>query len=90
MGKCGPKCRKQKFGFLPFPSTIMRAVIQRVASASVAGNLLFEKNFLCSDSLSTCPVDGETISKISKGLMVLVGIGSGRTSEDAASRLRML
>ncbi|KAF8907575.1 D-Tyr tRNAtyr deacylase-like domain-containing protein [Mucidula mucida] len=43
----------------------MRAVIQRVASASVA-------------------VDGETISKISKGLMVLVGIGSDDTTSDAS------
>jgi len=36
----------------------MRAVIQKVTSASVT-------------------VDGEVISKIAKGLMVLVGIGTG-------------
>ncbi|EIW84761.1 hypothetical protein CONPUDRAFT_97118 [Coniophora puteana RWD-64-598 SS2] len=44
----------------------MRAVVQRVASASVA-------------------VDGETISKISKGLMVLVGIGTDDTPADVES-----
>ncbi|KZT39214.1 hypothetical protein SISSUDRAFT_985138 [Sistotremastrum suecicum HHB10207 ss-3] len=42
----------------------MRAVIQKVASASVA-------------------VDGETISSIGKGLMVLVGIGVDDTVNDA-------
>lgn len=41
----------------------MRAIIQRVSSASVT-------------------VDGEVISQISKGLMVLVGIGSDDTTKD--------
>lgn len=44
----------------------MRAVIQRVASASVT-------------------VDGEVISKISKGLMVLVGIGTDDTLTDVST-----
>ncbi|KAF9449604.1 hypothetical protein P691DRAFT_727723 [Macrolepiota fuliginosa MF-IS2] len=44
----------------------MRAVIQRVASASVT-------------------VDNEVISKISKGLMVLVGIGTDDTEADISA-----
>ncbi|KAJ7073936.1 D-Tyr tRNAtyr deacylase-like domain-containing protein [Mycena amicta] len=44
----------------------MRAVIQRVASASVT-------------------VDGEVISQISRGLMVLVGIGRDDTETDVAA-----
>ncbi|KAJ7706937.1 D-Tyr tRNAtyr deacylase-like domain-containing protein [Mycena rosella] len=41
----------------------MRAVVQRVASASVS-------------------VDGQVISRISRGLMVLVGIGKGRSDDN--------
>ncbi|KAL1709654.1 D-Tyr tRNAtyr deacylase-like domain-containing protein [Schizophyllum commune] len=44
----------------------MRAIIQRVSSASVT-------------------VDNEVVSKISKGLMVLVGIGTDDSSADAAT-----
>ncbi|KAF5358233.1 hypothetical protein D9756_001255 [Leucocoprinus leucothites] len=44
----------------------MRAIIQRVSSASVT-------------------VDNEVISKISKGLMVLVGIGTDDTDADIAT-----
>jgi D-Tyr-tRNAtyr deacylase len=53
----------------------MRAVIQRVTSASVTGGLgsCFREIISCRIAL----VDGEVISKIAKGLMVLVGIGTG-------------
>ena len=57
----------------------MRAVIQRVANASVTGmpvpSLLAERNSLI--KALTALVNDEVISSIGKGLMVLVGIGKG-------------
>ena len=53
----------------------MRAVIQRVASASVTGEASDFKALVI--FLIILIVDGDVISKISKGLMVLVGIGTG-------------
>lgn len=60
----------------------MRAVIQRVSNASVTGEVLHadysgEGNVNQSRCLHRFTVDKEMISSISKGLMVLVGIGSG-------------
>jgi D-Tyr-tRNAtyr deacylase len=54
----------------------MRAVVQRVLSASVTGL------FLCLHVVSALVenrslVDSEIVSEISRGLMVLVGIGVG-------------
>ena len=54
----------------------MRAVIQRVLSASVTGS------FLCPNVISALveyrsPVNSKIVSEISRGLMVLVGIGVG-------------
>ncbi|KAK0441080.1 D-Tyr tRNAtyr deacylase-like domain-containing protein [Armillaria borealis] len=49
----------------------MRAVIQRVSSASVT-------------------VDDEVVSKISRGLMVLVGIGSDDTTSDVSSTIKKI
>lgn len=43
----------------------MRAVIQRVASASVL-------------------IDGETVSEIERGLLVLLGVATGDTADDSA------
>lgn len=56
----------------------MRAVIQRVASASVSGETTTIERTWTSAKPSDV-VDGEVISKISRGLMVLVGIESGPT-----------
>ncbi|KAG7094308.1 hypothetical protein E1B28_007910 [Marasmius oreades] len=49
----------------------MRAVVQRVASASVT-------------------VDSETVSQISQGLMVLVGIGKDDTMADATTLINKI
>jgi D-Tyr-tRNAtyr deacylase len=54
----------------------MRAVVQRVSSASVSGKFYFT---LWKFWLRTPTVDGQVISQISRGLMVLVGIGRGKT-----------
>jgi D-Tyr-tRNAtyr deacylase len=54
----------------------MRAIIQRVASASVTGELICLSLYpkFC---LKVISVNSEVISQISRGLMVLVGIGAG-------------
>jgi D-aminoacyl-tRNA deacylase len=49
----------------------MRAVVQRVSSASVT-------------------VDGETIAEIGRGLLVLLGVKTGDTDEDAGRLARKL
>jgi len=49
----------------------MRAVVQRVSSASVS-------------------VDGETIAQIGRGLLVLLGVKTGDTDEDAGRLARKL
>lgn len=51
----------------------MKAVIQRVVNASVAGELLFY-----TDGQTEMLVDGQTISSIGKGLLVLVGIDKSK------------
>jgi D-Tyr-tRNAtyr deacylase len=53
----------------------MRAVVQRVVSASVAGKCDSRSTFLMLTVMWI--VEGEIISQISRGLMVLVGIGKG-------------
>lgn len=57
----------------------MRAVIQKVTSASVTGGFgsvrIFWRQTISYRVIRL--VDGEVISKIAKGLMVLVGIGTG-------------
>jgi D-Tyr-tRNAtyr deacylase len=53
----------------------MRAVVQRVLSASVTG--LFLSGIIYTDIVNFASVEGETVSEISRGLMVLVGIGVG-------------
>jgi D-Tyr-tRNAtyr deacylase len=56
----------------------MRAVVQRVLSASVTGIFLFEHYFFFLPlKPSLLPVNSEVVSEISRGLMVLVGIGAG-------------
>ena len=52
----------------------MRAVVQRVASASVTG-ALYDSGSRCETEHES--VDNEVVSHISRGLMVLVGIGRG-------------
>ena len=57
----------------------MRAVVQRVLSASVTGSFfppnIFHALVKCFASLA---VNNEIVSEISRGLMVLVGIGVGK------------
>lgn len=53
----------------------MRAVVQRVLSASVTG--LFFSSLIYTDVINFASVDSQTVSEISRGLMVLVGIGVG-------------
>jgi D-Tyr-tRNAtyr deacylase len=53
----------------------MRAVVQRVLSASVTG--LFLSSIIYTDVMNFASVDNQTVSEISRGLMVLVGIGVG-------------
>jgi D-Tyr-tRNAtyr deacylase len=53
----------------------MRAVVQRVLSASVTG--LFFSSIIYTDVVNFASVDSQTVSEISRGLMVLVGIGVG-------------
>lgn len=57
----------------------MRAIIQRVSSASVTGQfpLLLPQNSLWNFLWNA--VDNEVVSRISEGLMVLVGIGVGQS-----------
>lgn len=61
----------------------MRAVIQKVLHANVVGKL--KAAMAISESLqSRASVDGKVISEISRGLMVLVGIGTDDTPSDSA------
>lgn len=60
----------------------MKAVIQRVVNASVAGQSVF----LCSGGVldeevgaDLSKVDGQTISSIGKGLLVLIGIDKSQS-----------
>ena len=62
----------------------MRAVVQRVTSANVVGeplsartHLLLVAGFLTSHVPRGLSVDNQVISSIGRGLMVLVGIGTG-------------
>ena len=59
----------------------MRAVIQRVTSASVAGAFSMQRVaiVLSHNLLYFIVVDSETVSSIGRGLMVLVGIGTGQS-----------
>ena len=54
----------------------MRAVVQRVLSASVTG-FFFCLNLISALVECRSPVNSEIVSEISRGLMVLVGIGVG-------------
>ncbi len=58
----------------------MRAVIQRVTSASVTGAYSTKYVAIGVPHKSVCfiAVDSETVSSIGRGLMVLVGIGTGQ------------
>ena len=53
----------------------MRAVVQRVISASVTGEVCYSAQRR--QLTSSCPVDNEVISSIGRGVMILVGIGTG-------------
>jgi D-Tyr-tRNAtyr deacylase len=57
----------------------MRAVVQRVLSASVTGSTLFSLIVVYA-LVEEClvSVNSEIVSEISRGLMVLVGIGVGK------------
>jgi D-Tyr-tRNAtyr deacylase len=58
----------------------MRAVVQRVVSASVTGRWHETTNQSFVHPHALCfapPVGDELVSSIGKGLLVLIGIGSG-------------
>jgi len=56
----------------------MRAVVQRVLSASVTGLFFFLSWTSSSPRIErVVSVNNEVVSEISRGLMVLVGIGVG-------------
>ena len=64
----------------------MRAVVQRVLSAAVSGMSVVSNTKSRSYSyllISFTPVDDEVVSQISRGLMVLVGIGIGLSALEA-------
>ncbi|KAG8791657.1 D-tyrosyl-tRNA(Tyr) deacylase [Ceratobasidium sp. 428] len=63
----------------------MRAVIQRVSSASVTGtSLLFRRRTYSKFTKNAVEiVDSEIVSSISRGLMCLIGIGDDDTSKDS-------
>ncbi|KAI0053943.1 D-tyrosyl-tRNA deacylase [Auriscalpium vulgare] len=61
----------------------MKAVVQRVLTASVSGTVLFLASGWPADiAHDHLAVDNEVVSQISRGLMVLVGIGSDDTTSD--------
>jgi len=67
----------------------MRAIIQRVSSASVIG--IYEPYYLRWHHLTGSfppQVAGEKISEIGQGLMVLIGIGAGARSSSGHTRTR--
>lgn len=67
----------------------MRAIVQRVSSASVIGT--YELYYLhWSHLTSPFPpqVAGEKISEIGQGLMVLIGIGAGARSTSGRASIR--
>jgi hypothetical protein len=55
----------------------MRAVVQRVLSASVTGFFFLYLNVISALVENRSLVNSEIVSEISRGLMVLVGIGIG-------------
>ena len=56
----------------------MRAVVQRVLSASVTGSFSPNVFHALVERSASLAVNSEIVSEISRGLMVLVGIGVGK------------
>jgi hypothetical protein len=56
---------------------IMRAIVQRVSSASVTGIYILSPFSINSQAFVPPQVASEKISEIGQGLMVLIGMGAG-------------